>query len=213
MRNTEKFPQVARDQVRKAKPWQNEVWPGTPGATRKASIGTSVMKGRLGKTWALFRRKPVTQDVEKAEVLKDFLCHGLHQKVVQPHCPSPRRHRQALGEWRAMCCRRRLGSRISMEPEGTQVHGTWWKASAGPQGTGIWYDSATIHPIWEVVAAQWSSKWLDKGKHNRPLSPTLVPSKSWSRPSWKLCYGMWTKRIWLVIDNMASLRANCAWPI
>ena len=35
-------------------------------------------------------------------------------------------------------CKRKLSSRPSKEPEGAQVHGTWWGASAGPPGTGGW---------------------------------------------------------------------------
>ena len=48
---------AARDQVRKAKALLELNLAGTSRATRKASIGASVIKERLGKMWALSRRK------------------------------------------------------------------------------------------------------------------------------------------------------------
>jgi len=40
----------------KLKPCQNKIWPRTSRATRKASIGMSAIKARLGKRWALSGR-------------------------------------------------------------------------------------------------------------------------------------------------------------
>lgn len=58
------------------------------GTTRKVSIGMLVIKGKLGKMWALSGRKQgdlVTQDMGKAEVLNDFFCLGLFAGKCSNH--------------------------------------------------------------------------------------------------------------------------------
>jgi len=47
---------------------------------KRNSAVISVIKGRPGKMWTLPRRKLVTGDMEKLEVLSDFFCLRLYRQ-------------------------------------------------------------------------------------------------------------------------------------
>lgn len=88
-------------------------------ATRKGSIGTPVLKGRLGKIWALCRRgRPGYPKQREGRGTQWSSSLSLQWQVLHL---SPRRLRWGLGEWRT-AHRRRSGSRPHKEPEGAQVH-------------------------------------------------------------------------------------------
>ena len=113
-----------------------------------------MIKGRPGKIWALSRRQWETWLPRIWRRLRYSMtfCLSLHQQVLQPHRPSCRRQRQQLGAERTTHCRRRSGSRPSKEPEGAQVHGTWWGASVGPEGTG-----GSAKPLSVIFKKSWQS--------------------------------------------------------
>lgn len=151
-------------------------------------------------------------------------------KVLQPHHPSCRRWRQGLGKWRAIHCGRWLGLGLFKwlflalkVHESVGLDDT--HPSVGSEGLGWVNGYTTIHHIWDIMAVQHTSFWLERGNHNpqfyigkydtgnyRPVSPPYL-AKSCNRSSWKLCQSMWRIRRWLVLDNTASLKVNCAQQI
>lgn len=108
--------------------------------TRRGSISTLMIKQTLGKMWALSERKWETWLLRIWRRLKYSLTFLLlsSPEMLQPYHLSHRRQSQGLGERRTTHYRRRSGWRPSKELEGAQVQGTWWDASAGPEGTGRW---------------------------------------------------------------------------
>lgn len=165
--------------------------------------------------------------MEKAKVLNNVFCFGLH-RVLQPTPLKSQQQRQNLEKWGTTNCRRTC-SRPSKECEGAPDNGTW-DASMGPGGTDSWSVSASIHRISEVMAVSWSSHWPEKGKHKphfkkgkkgraRELEvgqSHLCLARSWNRSSWKPCEGTWQIRRHFVVVLLALLRADHAsqiwWP-
>lgn len=103
------------------------------GTRTDLQVGTSIfcwlpniLRGRQKEDWRKCGASHkemgnlVAWDMEKAELLKDFFCLGLHREELQPHHPRRRRQRQGLGEWRTTHCGR-SGVRLSKEPEAAQV--------------------------------------------------------------------------------------------
>lgn len=94
-------------------------------ATSKASllVGTSAIKGRLGKMSTLSGRKWETWSPRRRRRLRYSTTFALHWLVFQPHCLNSRRQRQGLGEWRTTCCKSWPGLRPSKKHEDAQVRG------------------------------------------------------------------------------------------
>lgn len=159
---------AARDEVRKDKTLRDLNLARDTTGNKKRFCRYTADKEKMAKCEASLEGNESRGYVrfgEKIGTLWPF-CLSFHHQVLQQHQLNCTRKSQGLGNGNAFWYRNRSSLRPSLEPEGAQIHRTWGDASTDPEETDGWSGYATFHPVWAVVAAQWSSQWLEKGKQN-----------------------------------------------